>query len=284
MPPGRAPLRALFAPPGESSTIVIVVHGIFDSKFTKYVTVTADFLRRQGFGVLAPDMRWHGCLLAPEWLPTLGIEEGQDLVEWARFLKAKYPDSRIGLVGFSLGGLSVLHALGNEDWPTVFEAGGVVFCPASGLPDTLGDLDSPAPLVDYGLNGLFRTAFHGYLRTRTRRLPAPADRICLFRDFLNWLAGQPVFGSGSTAESILRKADPAPIVSRIKRPTLVLATSNDPIISRVGTSGLRTAATANPRVYVLETPRGGHIGQIGIWPEWTASLLATFFRYSPGVP
>ncbi|MDQ5873171.1 MAG: alpha/beta fold hydrolase, partial [Acidobacteriota bacterium] len=145
----RAPLRALFVPPRErGGTIVIVVHGIFDSKYTKYIQVTADFLHRQGFGVLAPDMRWHGCLLEKEWLPTLGIQEGKDLVEWAGHLKREQPDSPIGLVGFSLGGLSVLHALGNDAGGNAFLAGGIAVCPAAGLPFTMEGLDAPAPLAD----------------------------------------------------------------------------------------------------------------------------------------
>jgi predicted alpha/beta-fold hydrolase len=82
----------------------------------------------------------------------------------------------------------------------------------------------------------------------------------------------------------LEEADPAPIAAKTRRPTLVLTTSNDPIISIVGSSDLERAATQNPYLHVTRTPEGGHIGQIGLWPEWFASTLSTFFRYSPAIP
>jgi predicted alpha/beta-fold hydrolase len=285
VPPGRAPLHALFSPPKERQAIVIVVHGMFDSKFTKYVGITADLLRHQGFGILVPDMRWHGCLLDNEWLPTLGLEEGRDLVAWATLLRQdeKYAESRIGLVGFSLGGLSVLHALGSNEGPQVFQAGGVVVCPASGLGDTVEGLDSAAPLVDLGLTGLFRAAFRHYLRMRVNTLAIPMQGA-RFSDFLSWRVRLPPFGSGWTSERLLLEADPRSIVSGLKRPTLVLATSNDPIVPEIGYRELKLAGSANPYLYVLETRKGGHIGQIGLWPEWTATTLATFFRYSADVP
>lgn len=290
MPAGRAPLHALFAgPQQESGPIVILVHGIFDSKFTKYIQVTADLLRDQGFGVLLPDMRWHGCLLDKEWLPTLGIEEGRDLVAWARFLKAdyrkgKYRDSAVGLVGFSLGGLSVLHSLGSAEGPNAFQAGGVVFCPASGLPYTMSGLDAPAFVADRGLAGLFRSAFRHYLRQRLKTLSVPPDNRRLFAAFLDWLARQPPFGPDGTAEDLLSKADPAPIAAKTRRPTLILTTSNDPIISIVGSYDLERAAEGNPYLHVVRTQFGGHIGQIGLWPRWFADTLTTFFRYSSDIP
>lgn len=268
---------------------MIVVHGIFDSKYTKYVQITADLLHRQGFGVLAPDMRWHGCLLEKGWLPTLGIKEGEDLVEWARFLRndldeGQYRDSPVGLIGFSLGGLSVLHALKGEEGGEAFQAGGVAVCPASGLPFTMDGLDAPAFPSDRGLTGLFRGAFRHYLKLRLRTLAVKPEKRRLFAGFLDWLVTQPPFGSAWTTEKLLEKADPAPIAAKTRRPALVLTTSNDPIISIVGSSELERAATQNAYLHVVRTPQGGHIGQIGLWPQWFGATLSTFFRYSPGVP
>lgn len=285
LPAGRAPLHALFVPPREKDgPIVIVVHGIFDSKFTKYIQITADLLRRQGFGVLAPDMRWHGCLLEERWLPTLGIEEGKDLVEWAGFLKRDHPRSPVGLVGFSLGGLSVLHALGQPEAREAFQAGGVAICPASGLAFTMEGLDAPAFLADRGFTGIFHSAFRHYLRQRLNALKAGPDNKGLFAAFLDWLVTRPPFGPGWTTRRLLEEADPAPIAAKTRRPTLVLTASNDPIISIVGSSELERAATSNPYLHVLSTPQGGHIGQIGLWPQWFGDTLSTFFRHSPAIP
>jgi hypothetical protein len=46
---------------------------------------------------------------------------------------------------------------------------------------------------------------------------------------------------------------------------------------------LGRAADGNPLVHMIETPFGGHIGQPGHSPQWFATILATFFRYSRSV-
>ena len=178
MEAGRAPLVALLAPPPEAaSPIVLVVHGVFDSKFTKYVQVTGDLLRREGFGVVIPDMRWHGCLLDSKWLPTLGVEEGPDLVAWGRWLAEEYPGHPIGLVGFSMGGTSVLHAMGEPDAADVFRAGAVAVCPAAALPRVLKHLDAKLFWKDSGMTVVFRRGFRSYLRTRTKTLASRPEAI-----------------------------------------------------------------------------------------------------------
>jgi predicted alpha/beta-fold hydrolase len=281
------PLHALFfAPPAESRPIVIVVHGLFDSKLSRYVWITADLLRREGFGVLAPDMRWHGCLLARAWLPTLGIREGGDLVAWAAWLRREHPGHPIGLVGFSIGGLAVLHALGEPEAADVFDAGVIAVSPAAALPRTAAALDSKAFFLDAGFTSVLRWSFRHYLRLRLKPLSVP-ERGGVFASFLQWLAGQNPLGSGVTGltvEEFLKLADPAPMVAASRRPVLILTTDNDPILSMAGSTELSLAARQNGYARVIETPFGGHIGQAGLYPEWMSALLATFFRLAPAVP
>ena len=282
MPSGRAPLHALWFAPPERAPIVIVVHGLYDSKFSKYVRVTSDLLRAEGFGVLAPDMRWHGCLLTPAWLPTLGLEEGRDLVAWGEWLRKEHPGHPIGLIGFSLGGLSVLHAAGEPRAAEVFDAGAIAVSPAGALARTADDLDSPASFLDSGFTFVLRASFRGYLRHRTGKLGAESGS---FRTFLQWLADHAGFPEGTTVGRLLEMADPAPAAALTRRPLLVVASRNDPIVSREAAYQLSRAALDkdNPYLHVIETAFGGHIGQIGLFPEWMATLVITFFRASPAV-
>jgi predicted alpha/beta-fold hydrolase len=260
-----------------------VVHGLFDSKLSRYVWITADLLRREGFGVLAPDMRWHGCLLARAWLPTLGIREGGDLVAWAAWLRREHPGHPIGLVGFSLGGLAVLHALGEPEAAGVLDAGVIAVSPAAALPRTAAALDSKAFLLDSGFTSGLRWSFRHYLHQRLKPLSVP-EQGGVFASFLRWLAGQDPVGSGATVEEFLKLADPAPMVEASRRPVLILTAANDPIISMAGSVELTRAARQNGYARVIETPFSGHIGQIGLFPEWMSALLATFFRLAPTVP
>ena len=280
MDAGRAPLFALIAPPPEdASPIVLVVHGVFDSKHTKYVQVTGELLKRAGFGVAIPDMRWHGCLLDRTWLPTLGVEEGPDLVAWGRWLAKEYPGHPIGLVGFSMGGTSVLHAMGEPDAAEVFRAGAVAVCPAAALPRVLQHLDSKLFFFDSGLTIVFRQGFRRYLRTRLKPLGGAAEGDAGFESFLDRLvAALPAIGP--TVPEFLARADPAPSVVRSARPVLILVTKNDPVIPASANDDLARAVALNPRTFLIETPFGGHIGQPGTMPKWFASVVTTFFRHS----
>ena len=283
MPPGRAPLHALWAEPAEGSPIVLVVHGLYDSKFSKYVRLTAELLHAEGFGVLAPDMRWHGCLLTKDWLPTLGLEEGRDLVAWAAWLRDRHPGHPIGLLGFSLGGLSVVHAMGEPGAAEAFDAGAIAISPAGALRRTMDDLDSPALFPDRGFTFVLRSQFRHYLRHRSEAVgmtPATGS----FRGFLGWLAMNGPFQAGTTLDRLLESADPAPSAARARRPLLVLASRNDPIISPEAADDLTQSSRRNGWVHVIETPYGGHIGQIGLFPGWMAEVMVTFFRASPRVP
>lgn len=283
MEAGRAPLNAWIAPPPEgSSPIVVVVHGVFDSKHTKYVRVTGDLLRRQGFGVVIPDMRWHGCLLDRKWLPTLGIEEGPDLVAWGGWLAKEYPGHPIGLLGFSMGGTSVLHAMGEAEAADVFRAGAVAVCPAAALPRVLQHLDAKLFFADSGMTIVFRREFRSYLRKRTKHLGSPPEGDTRFKSFLDWLVTA-LPEIGPTVPEFLARADPAPSVARSGRPVLILATANDPVIPVSANDDLVRAVALNPRAFLIETPFGGHIGQPGTLPKWFASVLTTFFRYSPRI-
>ncbi len=281
MPSGRAPLVAFVAPPaGDGKPIVFVVHGMFDSKNTSYVQVTGDLLRRQGFGVVIPDMRFHGCLLSKEWLPTLGVEEGADLAAWAKRIASDYPGHPIGLVGFSLGGLSVLHAIGETNAAGLFAAGAVAVCPAADLPRVVRYLDAKVFFADSGFTASMRKGFRSYLRRRSKELGVESDGT--FEDALRRVvAASPALGP--EPQELLRRADPQSAVAISPRPLLILVTSNDPIIPVSSIGDLSRAARDNPRVHLIETPYGGHIGQPGVSPDWYAAVVAAFFRYSPEV-
>jgi predicted alpha/beta-fold hydrolase len=278
----RAPLHAYFKPPRPGMPTVIVVHGLYDSKHSRYVRLTATFLARQGLGVLAPDMRWHGCLLAG-WLPTLGIEESRDLLAWQGWLHRRSPASPVGLIGFSLGSLDVVHALAADATGELFRAGGVVVSLPAGLAASLTQLDDPPYVSDYGMQSFIRRFFQSALRHRmeTLHLPAHGDRP--FATFLAWLVRQPVFPAGTTAENLLARAEPVPHLSRVRRPLLLVASRRDPVLSQMGLADLRRTVAGNPEIRLLETTDGGHIGQPGTYPQWMADLLVRFFLAAPAV-
>src|SRR3954454_10964845 len=65
--------------------VIFVVHGLYDSNSNRYIRYVASALAVHGFGVVVPDMRWHGCLIG--LTNTLGILESADLMAWAKMVR-----------------------------------------------------------------------------------------------------------------------------------------------------------------------------------------------------
>jgi predicted alpha/beta-fold hydrolase len=275
---GVPPLHALYKAPAAGKPIVILVHGLYDSKFSQYILVTAIALARDGFGVLAPDMRWHGCLLTSEWLPTLGVAEATDLAAWARHLRATVPGHAVALLGFSLGGLDVLHAAALPAAPEVFDGGAVAVCPPATLERTLQALDSPSSFADHGFNSIVHSKFSGYLKARLTALAVPVEPKTSFMALLGWLASQFHSPGPDPAGSFLDRADPIDGFKKVRTPLLVLVAADDPIIPDSSNYILQRASRQNEHIGVIETKHGGHLGQVAVYPEWFVTVLETFFR------
>lgn len=280
------PLFAYLARGRADRPIVLVLHGLYDSRNSLYVRRTASWLAGQGFGVLVPDLRWHGCLLSQEWLPTLGFEEARDLVGWGRWLRQREPGREVGLLGFSLGALDAIHALAADEAAEVFRAGGIAVSPPAELARTFTAFDRGTRAADRGLLRLLDRGFRDFLVTRIRDQkiamgPAAAERP--FEAMLDHVIRQRFAALGVTRERLFAITDPAPRVHAAKRPLLLLPATNDPFFGELTAAALGRAAGGNPLVRVLETPYGGHIGQLGLYPQWMVDLVARFFAGSAAV-
>ncbi len=284
--PGAPPLFAYFARGRAERPIVLVLHGLYDSRNSLYVERTARWLADQGFGVLVPDMRWHGCLLSEEWLPALGLQEARDLVAWGQWLHEREPGRELGLFGFSLGALDVIHALAADEAPEVFRAGGVAVSPPAELARTLAALDRGTRAADRGLLRLLDRGFRDLLLLRIRDqkiAPAGAAVREPFGLLLDHVIRTRFAALRLTRERLFALTDPAPRLRAAKRPLLLLTTSNDPLFGELAAAALGSAARDNPLVRVIETPYGGHIGQLGLYPQWMADLVARFFAGSTDI-
>lgn len=100
--------------PHPSRSLVIVVHGLFDSGAQEYVRRIGAELYAAGHSVLLADMRDHGDTwrAAPEIATTLGGLEGADVLALAAAAKRACSTrvARVGAVGVSGGGLDVIRA------------------------------------------------------------------------------------------------------------------------------------------------------------------------------
>ncbi len=115
--------------------VVIITHGLGDSKRSSNVLVPAGMLVHNGFNVLMYDLRNHGDSDRDNGRTSVGNKEYLDVLgawDWLENVKGYSPD-RIGLYGVSLGGGTTLDAFGEE--PRV--AAAFVDSPFANLPEIM---------------------------------------------------------------------------------------------------------------------------------------------------
>jgi predicted alpha/beta-fold hydrolase len=225
-------------------------------------------------GVRAFRMDLRGCG-AGEGLARLPYHSGrsEDARAALEFIAGVAPQSPVTLVGFSLGGniaLKLAGEMGNRPcahWDSV-----MAVCPPVDLaacsrqiqkrPNTLYDRYFVARLVEQ-------------LESRRQHLPTeharPFDRPPrTLWDFDNQFTA--VVCQFGTADDYYARASSLPLLTDIRRPTLILSAADDPMIPPLA---LRTAKLP-PAVRLLMTERGGHLGFVGRrgvdadrrWMDW----------------
>lgn len=99
-----------------SAPAVIVVHGLNDCKRRTFVLTGAGMLNKQGFNILALDLRDHGDSTVEDGRQAGGSEEYLDVLGGFDWLvrEKNIAENRVGLMGFSLGGATVMIAAGEE--------------------------------------------------------------------------------------------------------------------------------------------------------------------------
>jgi predicted alpha/beta-fold hydrolase len=118
--------------PADQHSLVVVVHGLFDSGAQEYAQRMAAVLYQLGHSVLVPDMRDHGDTLraAPQIATTLGTLEGSDLLALVNDVRQACGEriGRAGLAGVSGGGLDAIRAF-TLDRQGSLDAGAIAISP-----------------------------------------------------------------------------------------------------------------------------------------------------------
>jgi len=271
-----APLEAFVHEGDANLPVILVIHGLYDSNSNRYVRYVASALAEHGFGVVVPDMRWHGCLMS---LPsTLGITESEDLLAWAEAIRGgklmrSLRGRPIGMIGFSLGGLDVIDTISLDEAAMLFDAGAIAVSPPADVERVLDRLDHMRTPIAY----YFRIT----LRMRNRRLGIPFWTRQPFRKYLDRLIEKHVIPFDSV-EKLLNAADPKKRLTAVRRPLLIIASRNDPVLGRVAADALEKAGKTL-YVHVIATDEGGHIGVIGRDSQWFVDAMTTFFANAKNV-
>ncbi len=240
---------------------LVLVHGLEGSSQSHYMLGTAEKAWRAGFSAVRMNVR--NCGDTERLCATLyhsGLSS--DVGAVAELLAREEGVKEIHLAGFSMGGNQVLKLAG--EWGA--EAPSEVASFATVCPSL--ELGRCADALERSENRLYQWNFLRGLKARLRRKARLFPHLFrtedlrgvrTMRQFDDAVTG-PYCGFGN-AEGYYRTASALQFVSRIARPTLVIAAQDDPFIpfESFQDSSLRS----NRHITRLAPAHGGHCGFVG---------------------
>jgi hypothetical protein len=269
--------------PFTSRLTVVLVHGLEGSSNSQYIQGIASRAWDAGCNVIRMNMR--NCADTDALSPTLyhsGLSG--DVGAVVRHYAERFGLTRVGLVGYSMGGNLVLKLAG--EWGTRVPLCAVAaVCPAI-------DLAAGADALHEPLNrGYERHFLRGLMRRYARKarlfpgeyLPAESfGPIRSIREFDHKIVAR--YCDFRDADDYYFRAAAARVVDRIEVPTLILHALDDPFIRLFPET--RAKIVANPHIAFLETRHGGHCAYLsrdtGNEIHWAEATLIRFLLAKHG--
>lgn len=238
---------------------LILVHGLEGSSDSQYIRGIAARAWNAGCNVVRMNMR--NCGDSDRLTPTLyhsalSGDVGAVVEHYAR----RYGLSRVGLVGYSMGGNLVLKLAGEWGARRPLAAVAAV-CPAIDLAAGSDALHEPA-------NRVYEWHFLRRLMRRYRRKAELfphvyskriAGRVGSLREFDDKIVA--TYCGFRDADDYYYRAASARVIDRVAVPTLILRALDDPFIRL--TPETRAKILANPQIALVETAHGGHCAYLG---------------------
>lgn len=263
-----------------SSTLVILIHGLEGSSQSSYMLSTANYLNNLGYDVACFNLR--GCSGEDNLiLKTYHAGKTDDVDFIVKHLLKNYNYENIVLCGFSLGGNIILKYLGeyHNSIPSEVKGAVTVSVPI--------DLTTSQVELKRLRNKLYMQEF---LRTiklkiieKAKKFPEfnPNEKLVskasTFRD-LEELYTAPVFGFNSP-EDYWEKASSKPYLSSIKHKTLLINAKDDSFLSL---ECYPYEIAENSNNFYLMTPKyGGHVGFIKSFNDesyWIEKQITNFIQ------
>jgi predicted alpha/beta-fold hydrolase len=250
----------------------VLIHGLCGSSASNYMVRVAAKLNARGVRTFRKTLRGFGDGV-PYARRACHAGQTADVAAVLERAIELCPGSPITLIGFSLGANMVLKLLGElEDFgPRELDSAVAVAPPI--------DLVHCCRHLRTGLNRLYDWSFvrslHALVQQRRRSVPDLHDlplrrlprRLREFDDIYT----APLIGFAG-AMDYYSKASAAPYLAHVRRPTLLVAAADDPIIPVEMFSNY----PLSPQIKMLVTRHGGHLGWVGVagldpdrrWLDW----------------
>lgn len=257
--------------------LVVLFHGLEGSSSSHYAGALAREIARRGWrGAVA---HFRGCSGEPNRLPRAYHSGDADEIGWIlRRVRAEAPRSPLFAVGVSLGGNALLKWLGEDaEAKNVLVAAAAVSAPV--------DLMAAGDALGHGFNLVYARAFLKTMKAKGEQklasFPNLFDgeamrRARTLREFDNVVTA-PLHGFRDTNDYWTR-ASSKPVLRRIRLPTLLLNSRNDPFLPA---AALPREDEVSAQVRCEFPQEGGHAGFVsGPFPgnlQWLPRRIAGFF-------
>ncbi|MBY0384489.1 alpha/beta fold hydrolase [bacterium] len=241
--------------PGTSSSLIVIFHGLIGSADSSYMHRLALRCFKQNHSVIL--MNHRGCGEGDGFAKgTYHSGRGDDISEVISYCRKKFPQKQIIAMGFSLSAnalLTLLTGLRGEHLPDQAIA---VNGPS--------DLAACAESLKTGFNRLYDLWFVNGCRkeieSRQKKNFISKDltvsRLAYLQD-VDELYTAP-YGGFNSAADYYAKCSSAPHLKKIKTPTFILMSKDDPFIPWQP----YLSAKENPNVYLHLEDTGGHMGYL----------------------
>ncbi len=245
-----------------SRTLLLVVHGLGGSSRSPYTFEAAAIAQRYGFSSLRLDLR--GADLRGEDFFHAGL--AQDLQRALTSPECRHYE-RVLVLGYSLGGhLSLRHAALVAEFPELESRlkGVAAICPPLDLYASATAFDEAAlrgyrHYVLSALKRMYAAVYRRRERASLNCLPVDMRQASQIRYIREWddRIVAPRFGF-ENALHYYRECSVAPVLKRVRVPTLLLSAKRDPMVPHYAVAPYREGLPDN--FQVSEMDRGGHIG------------------------
>ena len=246
---------------------IVIVPGMTQSRDLKFVVELAELFARNGWHVLTIDLRGHGKsrTLSPA-LITMGWKETADVMGAARYLQQQPHVSSVGVMGFSMGGRSLVKAMARAD-ETLITTGIAVTAPLAAVTP----VTPPVP----------------------GRTPNRFEKFVI--DFLGTRSGYEYYDRSARSYGVdlptmqhLSTADTD--VVRVRRPLLLLYALDDFLMKLAIRSGrhdggafslaYRDSVRDHAHVRTMLVNEGNHAGMLYLSdPHWFGLLTLNYFKH-----
>jgi predicted alpha/beta-fold hydrolase len=268
--------RCYWQPEPANRPTLLALHGLEGSHQGHYMPGLAEKAWRRGWNAVLLNQRNCGGTerLSPR-LYHSGLTEDPRAV--ITELTERDGLSRIGIVGYSLGGNLTMKLAGE-----LGATGELPVRAVAAVSPTL-DLERCVRAIERKVNVAYHFNFMRQLRARLRRMAEvwpgqfdvePLERIWTIRRFDDVYTA-PHHGFGN-AERYYYQASAMRVIDRVRIPALIITSADDPVVP--GDQFREPAVTGNPAITVRLERHGGHCGFVAgtpsgddaYWAETTA--------------